>query len=146
MAHAREQATVDRPIADVFEFLADGLNEPKWRADVVEVHLRSGDGRAVGSVWAQTMRGPGGRRIRGDYRITRSDPPVRLDFEVVAGPARPVGSFTLTEIGPARTEVSFALELQPTGLLKLMASAVSKQIAKEAAAIGNLPAAMDTTD
>ena len=143
MAHAREIVTVERPIGEVFAFLADGLNEPRWRPDVLEVHLRSGDGRAVDSVWAQTMKGPGGRSIPGDYRITRSDPPVRLDFEVVAGPARPVGSFALTEIGPTTTEVSFTLDLVPAGLMKLMSGMIAKQVAKEAAAIRDLPEAMD---
>lgn len=142
MAHARQTVTVDRPIGDVFDFLADGLNEPRWRPDVQDVRLASGDGRSVGSVWAQTMRGPGGRRIKGDYRITGAERPTRLDFEVIAGPARPVGSFTLTADGPSRTEVTFTLDLVPTGLMRLMSGMIGKQVIKEADAIRNLPAAM----
>lgn len=134
--------TVERPIGEVFAFLADGLNEPTWRPDVRDVRLQTGNGTAVGSVWAQTMNGPGGRKIQGDYRTTRSDPPVRLDFEVIAGPARPVGSFALTEVGPSSTAVSFTLDLVPTGLMRLMSGVIAKQVAKEAAAIRNLPAAM----
>jgi uncharacterized membrane protein len=142
MAHARQNVTVERPIDEVFAFLADGLNNQRWRPDVRDVHLQSGDGRAVDSVWAQTMNGPGGRRIQGDYRITRADPPARLDFEVVAGPARPVGSFALTETGPSTTEVSFTLDLLPAGLMRLMSGMIAKQVAKEADAIRNLPEAM----
>lgn len=142
MAHARQTVIVDRPIGDVFDFLADGLNEPKWRPDVQNVRLVSGDGRSVGSVWAQTMRGPGGRRIRGDYRITRAEPPTRLDFEVVAGPARPVGSFALTGTGPSTTEVTFTLDLVPTGLMRLMSGVIAKQVTKEADAIRTVPGAM----
>jgi uncharacterized membrane protein len=142
MAHARRTVTVEHPIGDVFDFLADGLNEPKWRPDVQDVRLDSGDGHSVGSVWAQTMRAPGGRTIKGDYRITRAQRPTRLEFEVIAGPARPVGSFALTESGASTTEVAFTLDLVPTGLMRLMSGMISKQVAKEADAIRNLPAAM----
>jgi uncharacterized protein YndB with AHSA1/START domain len=142
MAHARQTVTVEQPISDVFAFLADGLNESKWRPDVQDVRLRSGDGRSVGSVWAQTMRGPGGRRIQGDYRITNAEPPTRLDFEVVAGPARPVGSFVLAATGPSTTQVAFTLDLVPTGLMRLMGGMIAKQVTKEADAIRNLPEAM----
>lgn len=142
MAHARQTVTVDRPIGEVFDFLSDGFNEPKWRPDVQDVALRSGDGKSVGSVWAQTMRGPAGRAIQGDYRITRAEPPTRLDFEVVAGPARPVGSFELTATGPSTTQVAFTLDLVPAGLMRLLGSMIAKQVTKEADAIRNLPAAM----
>lgn len=142
MAHARQTVTVDRPIDEVFDFLADGFNEPRWRPRVSDVQLRSGDGRSVGSVWGQTMRGPGGRPITGDYRITRVERPTRMEFEVVAGPARPTGSFVLTEHGPSTTEVEFVLDLTPTGAMRLMSGVIAKQVAREADAIRNLPAAM----
>jgi uncharacterized membrane protein len=142
MAHAKQTVTVPHPIGEVYDFLADGLNEPKWRPDVTDVHLASGTASSVGAVYAQTMKGPGGRPIKGDYRITRAEPPKRLDFEVIAGPARPTGSFELTELSPASTEVSFTLDLIPTGLMKLMSSMIAKQVESEAAAIRRVPEAM----
>ena len=41
MAHAKHTVTVPCPIGEVYDFLADGLNDPKWRPDVIEVHLES---------------------------------------------------------------------------------------------------------
>jgi uncharacterized protein YndB with AHSA1/START domain len=140
MAHAEQTVTVDRSAHEVFAFLADGLNEPRWRPDVTEVLPAEGSG--VGAVWRQTMRGPGGRPIRGDYRITRQDEPTLLEFEVIAGPARPTGRFTLAALSPTSTSVTFTLDLRPTGLMRLMASMIAKQVTEEAAAIHNLPAAM----
>jgi len=142
MAHAQHTVTVPRPIAEVYEFLADGLNEPKWRPDVTEVHLAAGTASSVGAVYAQTMKGPGGRAIRGDYRITLTEVPTRLDFEVIAGPARPTGSFELVELSPTSTEVSFTLDLIPKGLMKLMTAMIEKQVESEAAAIQRVPEAM----
>lgn len=142
MTHAKHTVTVPRPIAEVYAFLADGLNEPKWRPDVTNVRLASGTASRVGAVYAQTMKGPGGRSIKGDYRITATEVPTRLEFEVIAGPARPVGSFELAEASPASTEVSFTLDLVPKGLMKLMSSMIAKQVESEAAAIKRLPDAM----
>jgi uncharacterized membrane protein len=142
MAHAEESVTVDRPIAEVFAFLADGLNEPKWRPEVSDVRLASTSATGVGATWAQSMKGPGGRKIEGDYRITRWHEPTRLDFEVIAGPARPLGSFALTELDTSSTSVAFTLDLTPRGLMVLMTRMINKQVASEAANILNLPSAM----
>lgn len=141
MTHASRTVTVPKPIGEVFAFLADGMNEPRWRPDVTDVHLASGSG--VGAVWAQTMRGPAGRPIRGDYRITRQDEPTLIEFEVVAGPARPTGRFVLVERAPSSTEVTFTLDLVPKGLMRLMSRMIAKQVAKEADAILNVPSAME---
>jgi uncharacterized membrane protein len=142
MAHSVSAVTVPRPIADVFAFLADGTNNPKWRPDVTSIQLVEGSG--VGAQYSQTMKGPGGRSIAGDYRITRYDEPVRLDFEVTAGPARPVGSFTLRAVDEQSTEVTFTLDLRPRGLMVLMTPMINKQVRTETANLSNDPAAMSS--
>ena len=71
MAHASETVTVERPIAEVFAFLADGMNEPSWRPRVTNVGHVEGTDNGVGATFKQTMKGPGGRPFPGDYRITR---------------------------------------------------------------------------
>ena len=141
MAHAEHSATVDRPIREVFAFLADGLNNPRWRPDVTSIELVSGSG--LGARYAQSMKGPGGRTIRGDYTITRYDEPNRLDFDVTAGPARPTGSFRLRELTPTSTEVTFELTLTPTGLMRLAGPMITKQVQTEVARIDGLARAMD---
>src|SRR5271163_4146625 len=80
MAHAEHAVTLDRPISEVFAFLADAMNEPLWRPEVTSITHVSGSG--LGAQYAQTMKGPGGRNIVGDFRITRFDAPTRIDFQV----------------------------------------------------------------
>jgi uncharacterized protein YndB with AHSA1/START domain len=139
MAHAEHTVTVERPIAVVFAFLADATNEARWRPEIITIEHVSGSG--VGAEYAQTMKGPMGRSIPGDFRLTRVDQPDRIDFEVIAGPARPTGSFTLRESAPDRTEVTFTLDLTPRGLMVLM-TMINKQVRAEVANLANLPAAM----
>ncbi|NEM90808.1 SRPBCC family protein [Galbitalea soli] len=143
MAHAEHRTTVSKPIEEVFAFLADGLNNPRWRPEVREISHVSGTG--VGAVYAQTMTGPGGRAIAGDYRVTEYRAPTRLAFEVIAGPARPTGVFTLVSTGPTTTDVTFAIDLTPTGLMRLMSRMIAAQVESEAANIARLPAALDGT-
>lgn len=141
MAHETQSVTVRRPIADVFAFLADGTNDPSWRPEVRGIRHVSGTG--VGAQFAQTMKGPAGRSIPGDYRITRYDDPTRLDFEVIAGPARPTGSFSLRETEPGSTEVTFTMDLTPHGAMVLLTPMINKQVRREVANILNLPRAME---
>jgi hypothetical protein len=89
------------------------------------------------------MKGPGGRSIPGDYRITRYEQPTRLDFEVIAGPARPIGRFDLRETAGG-TEVTFTLDVKPRGLMVLMTSMINKQVHTEVGNIANLPKAMSS--
>src|SRR5919199_113761 len=90
MPSAERTVTIRRPADQVFAYLADGTNDPQWRSGVLEIE-RTSDADGVGAVYRQVLAGPGGRRIAGDYRITVFDPPRRLEFQVIAGPARSGG-------------------------------------------------------
>ena len=96
MAHADNRVTINRPINEVFAFLADGTNNPRWRPGVLEITRTSASG-GEGSTYRQVLSGPGGRRIDGDYEVTIYQPPHQLEFRVTAGPARPTGRFELSE-------------------------------------------------
>ena len=140
MAHAERTVIVDRPIAEVFAFLADPTNERLWRPEVISIEHIGGSG--VGAQYAQTMKGPGGRRIPGDFRLSRVEQPTRIEFEVTAGPARPTGSFLLNDTGIGSTEVTFTLDLVPKGFIKLLTPLINKQVRREVANLDNLPTAI----
>src|SRR5690348_7885957 len=97
MASASNSIVINRPPEAVYRFLADGLNNLRWRPAVSEISLASGPAGATGAVYKQAIKGPMGRTVAGDYRIV-SAIPSSIRFEVVAGPARPVGTF---ELAPA---------------------------------------------
>lgn len=142
MAHAENEVSINRPANVVYAFLADGLNNKRWRPGVKTVALASGEAGSKGAVYSQTMAGPGGRTIAGDYEITEAQPGKRLDFQVIAGPARPTGSFTLHETDGATT-VRFALDLQPKGFMKLMGSMITKTMESEVSQLGQLKAILE---
>jgi uncharacterized protein YndB with AHSA1/START domain len=136
MPSAEREVTIARPVAEVFAFVADGLNAPRWRPGVLDISLTSGTG--LGAVYKQGVKGPAGRRIDADYRVTAYEPNRRLAFEAIAGPVRPTGQFVLDEVdGPTR--LTFALQTELSGLKKLlMAGAVQKTMDAEVAATERL--------
>ena len=145
---AEHTVTVRHAIAEVFVFLADGDNNPRWRPEVTEVRLVSGAGTGArtGARYAQTMTGPGGTTLPGDYRLTVCEQPHRLEFEVVAGPGRPSGSFALRETAPGETEVTFVLGLALTGPLLAVAALVRTLARAEVGNLDHLQAALDSRD
>ena len=47
MPEAQHQVTIRRPVSEVFAFLADGLNGPKWRTGVLALAHVSGMDHAL---------------------------------------------------------------------------------------------------
>jgi uncharacterized protein YndB with AHSA1/START domain len=144
MPNAEHTVTIDRPVTDVFDYLADGTHNREWRAGVLEIERTSAAG-GEGATYRQVLAGPGGRRIDGDYRVTAFDPPRRLEFHVTAGPARPVGVFELTENPDKTTRVRFALDLKPAGLMKLMTPMITRQVRREVAQLDSLKTVLERT-
>ena len=137
MPSAQRSITINRPIADVFAFIADGENGPRWRSDKVEVTHESGEG--VGAIFRQTVPGPMGRRMKADYEVTAYEPPKRTEFKAIAGPVRPTGSYVLATTGEGKTKLTFSLDAN-LGLLKrlVMGRSVQKSMDTEMLALDKL--------
>jgi uncharacterized protein YndB with AHSA1/START domain len=142
MPKAENTVTIDRPIEQVFAYLSDGHNDRHWRPAVVEIE-RTSPTLGEGTTYRQVVKGPGGRRVPADYRITRYSPPRELAFQVTAGPARPTGRFQLAEAGPDRTTVTFSLDVQPAGLLRLMSPMIAKTMRAEVGQLDLLKAQVE---
>jgi carbon monoxide dehydrogenase subunit G len=131
MAHVERDIEINRSPADVLAFVADGLNNPKWRELVLSVALKSGEAASEGAEYTQVMKGPAGIKIKGDYRITKLVPEQELVFEVFTGMVQPKGRFVVKPSG-AGTNLSFALDYQPKGIKRLMDGMITKTMQKEA--------------
>jgi uncharacterized protein YndB with AHSA1/START domain len=142
MAHAENQVTINRSVSDVFSFLLDGANNSRWRPGVLDIQHDASTPAGLGAVYKQGLKGPGGR-IDGDYKITRVEPDQRIEFQVIAGPARPTGIYTLEPAGNA-TKVSFVLDFQPKGLAKLMDGIIAKTMQTEVGQLSALKSVLES--
>ncbi len=84
MPRARHDVHIHRPIAEVFDFLADGSNNPRWQRPVVRTS-RVGVELGTGTVFHQSVRQPLGFTVSADYRISAFERPVRLEIVVTSG-------------------------------------------------------------
>jgi uncharacterized membrane protein len=137
MAHAEGSVTIDRPANEVFDFVLDGTKNSLWRPAVVEIERVPGKPSGAGSVFKQGLKGPGGRRIEGDYEIVECKPNSSIKFQVIAGPARPTGAYTFEALGNS-TRVTFTLDYKPKGLARLMEPMINQTMRAEVATLANL--------
>jgi uncharacterized membrane protein len=137
MAHAENTVTIDRPTKDVYQFVLDGTNSPLWRSSVSDVTMAPGKSLGVGAVFKQGLKGPGGRRIDGDYEVVEAVPDQRIKFQVIAGPARPTGEYRFEASG-ASTRVIFTLDFKPKGLAFLMNGMIQQSMNGEVGALSDL--------
>jgi hypothetical protein len=114
MAHAEYEVFINRPRSEVFDFVADGLNNLRWRPGIAELNLISGKPDAPGATYRQLLIGPFGRRINADYRLTKVERNQEINFELIAGSIQPKGAFYFEVIG-AGTVLRFELYYNPTG-------------------------------
>ena len=143
MPDARHQVTISRPVNEVFAFIADGLNGPKWRSGITDIALVSGSG--VGATYKQGVKGPGGRRVDADYRVTAYEPNSRLAFEAIAGPVRPTGEYILEPVAGG-TRLTFVLHAELGGIKRLlMSGAVQKTMDAEVEATEKLKSLLESS-
>lgn len=136
MPHASYSVMIRRPVDAVFAFVADGENCPQWRSGVIDIKRVSGQG--VGTRYTQGVKGPMGRRVAADYEVTVFEPNRRLEFQTVAGPARPHGRYDFEAVN-GETRLTFALDAELSGLSRLlMSGAVQKTMDAEVRTLDNL--------
>ena len=141
MPAAEGSVVINCPRSEVFAFVADHENDPKWRPGVADIKRASGEDR--GAIYTQGMKGPMGRRIDADFEVTDYQPDTLLAFRTVAGPVRPEGSYRF-EDADGGTRVTFSLDANLSGVKKLMSPMVSKSMRGEVAALDNLKRVLES--
>jgi uncharacterized membrane protein len=117
---------IDRPVQDVFTFLSDPLNLPKWQTMIAKIDPVSPGPVRVGSkfnVHSEML----GRKIDGVMDITEYDPPTQFGFKNVAGPLQLRASATLKPAGTG-TKVTLTAQGEPGGMFKLAEGVLAKQV------------------
>jgi uncharacterized protein YndB with AHSA1/START domain len=121
MAGRFEVTTViERPIEEVFAFLADGENDPKFSSRVLEISKTTDGPPGVGTGYASTVKDAGVKTKR-EFKITEFTPPTRIRWTEVSKNlvTAPEGGYDLAPEG-SRTRVTLYNVLEGHGLGKLI--------------------------
>ena len=119
MTVVHSEATIDRPADEVFDFFADGSNNPSWQTLVVATTGPDGP-LGTGSTFRQTVRSPLGFKVSANYELTEFDRPRTLALKTRSGgPIRPTQRFELSQTADGQTIVRNTIEYRPQGIGKL---------------------------
>jgi uncharacterized protein YndB with AHSA1/START domain len=112
MATFENTVMIARPIEDVFAFLSDLENVPKWNYAIVETRKVSEGPIGVGTTYHQVRSVPSRSEER--LEVTAYDPPHHLEVRGQLGPFRSRLSYAL-EAFPEGTRLTNAVELELRG-------------------------------
>jgi uncharacterized protein YndB with AHSA1/START domain len=118
--------TIQRPTKEVFAFLADFENIPKWNYAIEETHKVSAGPVAVGTRYRQTRSVPS-RNVEG-FEVTVFEPARRLAMHGQIGPFQATISYEL-EARAGATRLVNKVELDPSqAMLRLAAPLATPRI------------------
>ena len=118
MIEVEHGMVIARPVGEVFAFLHDPANDPKWQRGTVESRQTSEGPLGVGTTVRQAARFLG-RRWVSTYEITEYEPPRKSSLRGLAGPLAYAGGFLLEPAGDGTT-LTMAGEMSVGGVLRLV--------------------------
>jgi uncharacterized protein YndB with AHSA1/START domain len=128
-------AVVDRPIDEVFAFLADGTNDPKFSPRVQEISKTSDGPVGVGTVFESTVKDAGMKTSR-QFELTEVDAPTKIRWtektkNIVTVPE---GGYDLERVSDTQTKVTIRNTFEGHGFGKVIVGFAHRQAVKDAPA------------
>jgi uncharacterized protein YndB with AHSA1/START domain len=120
----QQSVTIARPVEEVFAFLADPANIPRWRQDVVEA--RSGAPLRAGSEFEEVINF-GGRKAQ-TFRVEVFEANQTLEVAAIAGLGiRPTQRYSLSSSG-GHTTVSIRVTVRTLGVFRVLEPLLPRMI------------------
>jgi hypothetical protein len=135
------KCVVDRPVEEVFDFLADLRNEIAWNPRVIRIDKTSDGSIGTGTTFHGLYKGIGALSTE----LVEYERPERLTFRSSGPRMRIVGQFALSAV-QGKSSVTLDADLKPQGLFKVLAPLMAPLIKRQnAAAAIRLEQALETT-
>ena len=117
---------IDRPMKDVFAFVANPNNMSKWNSAVVSLEQVLPGDVGVGTKF-KSVGEMMGRRIEGEMQVTTYEPNTKCGFQVNAGPMKMDLTLSFKTVGTG-TKVSLNAQGNPGGIFKLAEGVMTGQV------------------
>jgi carbon monoxide dehydrogenase subunit G len=115
---------ISRPRDEVFAFVADARNRPRWDDSVDSEELTSREPIGVGTTVRTKLRSMG-RDYEIDWEIVEHQPPDRQTIQSTSGPMDTTLAYQL-DASDHGTSVRFSLTGRPTGMLRLLQPLIAR--------------------
>ncbi|GAB3905717.1 SRPBCC family protein [Kibdelosporangium lantanae] len=128
---------IDRPVSEVFTYLAEGTNDPKFSPRVLAITKTPDGPTAVGTVFTSTVKDAGMKSHR-EIRITELEPGARIRWTETSKNivTSKEGGYDFVALDEGRTRLRIFNELEGHGLGKLIVGFALSQARKDAPAFG----------
>jgi hypothetical protein len=148
MAHGfSATATINKPIGEVFAFLADGTNDRKFSPRVQEIRKTTDGPIGVGTVYASTVKDAGMKSSR-EFKLTEFDQPTKIRWTEVSKNAVtvPDGGYDLEPADDGATKMTIFNNFEGHGFGKVILPLASRAAKKDADAFaGRIKAAVEAS-
>jgi carbon monoxide dehydrogenase subunit G len=126
-------AEIDRPIGEVFAFLAEGTNDPKFSPRVLSIRKETDGPSRAGTIFTSQVKDAGMKTDR-RFELTEVQEPTKIRWAersknmVTAAE----GGYDLEDLGDSKTRVTIFNELEGHGFGKLLAGFAVRAAQKDA--------------
>jgi uncharacterized membrane protein len=136
-------ATIDRPVVDVANYVADIEKMTEWTDMTASRRLTDGPTRDGTKAYAEVAVGP--LKLGWTYVIQDVDPTGGFAFKTITRNALGMdGSVRMTPTGPAATKVDYHVDIHTRGVLRLLEPLLRGEMAaNEAGELGRLKARLE---
>jgi uncharacterized membrane protein len=136
-------ATIDRPVEDVANYVADIEKMTEWTDMTASRRLTDGPTRDGTKAYAEVAVGP--LKLGWTYVIQDVDPTGGFAFKTITRNALGMdGSVRMTPTGPAATKVDYHVDIHTRGVLRLLEPLLRGEMAaNEAGELGRLKARLE---
>lgn len=113
--------TINRPIDQVFAFLADGTNDTKFSPRVQEIKQLTDGPPGVGTVYSSTVKDAGVKTSR-EFKLSEFDPPTKIRWTELTKNAItvPDGGYDLAPAGDGATRMTILNTFEGHGFGKVI--------------------------
>jgi carbon monoxide dehydrogenase subunit G len=115
---------ISRPLDEVFAFVEDARNRPRWDDSVISEELTSPEPIGVGTT-VRTVLSSMGREYEYSWEVTEHQPPTRMTIESTSGPFPTTLAYQLAA-RDGGTWVDFSVTGRPAGLLRLFQPLIAR--------------------
>lgn len=108
---------IDKPIKEVFAFVANPNNMSKWNSAVLSLQQITPGAVGVGTKF-KSIGEMMGRRIEGEMQVTAYEPDGKCSYQVNAGPMQVNLNLSFKTVGTG-TKISLNAQGNPAGIFKI---------------------------
>jgi carbon monoxide dehydrogenase subunit G len=103
-ARAQHSVVINKPVAEVFAYMADYTKNPTWQSGIISVRQ---DGPLRLGQRIQIKRTVMGRETDSTVEVSYFEPNVRFGSKTVSGPADYEGGYRFEAVGEGATRVTY---------------------------------------